>query len=64
VKLYVGEVVVAMDFIERLFSVSPDNGSGATEAFYLLIALVFLVVVGFRSRIQKLFRERLPRARS
>ena len=62
-KPYLGEVV-AMDLIERLFGVSPDNGSGATEAVYLLLALVFLVVVGFRSRIQQLFRERFYRTRS
>ncbi len=35
-----------MDFIERLFGVSPDNGSGATE--FLLIVVPLLLIVGVR----------------
>lgn len=31
-----------MDFIERIFHISPDGGSGATEVL-ILMALVFLV---------------------
>jgi hypothetical protein len=27
-----------MDFIERLFGVSPDGGSGLLEALYLFVA--------------------------
>lgn len=29
-----------MDFIERIFSVSPDGGSGAVEALLFLMPLV------------------------
>jgi len=32
-----------MDFIERWFHISPDNGNGSTEAMYL-VAIVFLLV--------------------
>ena len=31
-----------MDFIERLFHISPDNGSGLTEA--AIVAALFAVV--------------------
>jgi hypothetical protein len=27
-----------MDFIERLFGVAPDGGSGLLEAFYFVVA--------------------------
>jgi hypothetical protein len=32
-----------MDFIERLFGISPDGGNGMTE---LLYCSVFLVIIG------------------
>ena len=35
-----------MDFLERIFSLSPDGGSGATEVL-LLGAMVCAVVVAF-----------------
>jgi len=28
-----------MDFIERLFGISPDNGDGSLEALYILVLL-------------------------
>jgi hypothetical protein len=34
-----------MDFIERLFGLSPDNGDGSTEILWLAVAVV--VVVAF-----------------
>jgi hypothetical protein len=37
---------VAMDFIERLFGVSPDGGNGSLEALYL-IAAVIVVSLGW-----------------
>ena len=47
-----------MDFIERLFGISPDGGSGATEVLLILaillislgVALIFVRRRGLRSR--------------
>ncbi|MBL6617373.1 MAG: hypothetical protein ISP49_18660 [Reyranella sp.] len=36
-----------MDFIERLFGLSPDNGDGSTEILWLAVAAI--VVVAFVS---------------
>ena len=38
-----------MDFIERLLGISPDGGSGATEAV-ILLALALTVLVALSSR--------------
>jgi hypothetical protein len=40
-----------MDFIERWFHLSPDNGSGATEGLFLLGAVLLIVAVANRRRI-------------
>ena len=45
-----------MDFIERWFGVSPDNGSGATELLWLLV-VVAAVVVTFYLRRRGLVRK-------
>jgi len=37
-----------MDFIERLFGVSPDGGSGVTEAIWLVTILAIALVVVLR----------------
>ena len=43
-----------MKFIEQVWHVSPDKGSGTTEALlYLLIALVLAVVLGIRAKRAK-----------
>ena len=43
-----------MKFIEQMWHVSPDKGSGATEAIlFLLIALVLAVVLGIRAKRAK-----------
>ena len=39
-----------MDFIERVFHVSFDGGTGATEMTYLLAGLVAAIVWKFRRR--------------
>ena len=39
-----------MDFIERIFRVSPDNGSGALELLLLLAVLIVLFAVFVRWR--------------
>jgi hypothetical protein len=48
-----------MDFIERIFHVSPDGGSGATELLYLVA--VFCVGFGliFRRRLVRFIRRAL-----
>jgi len=38
-----------MDLIERLFHISPDGGSGSTEAMYVLALLTIMLVMVFRS---------------
>jgi hypothetical protein len=38
-----------MDFIERLFGLSPDNGDGSTEMLWLVVlAIVIAGIVYFR----------------
>jgi hypothetical protein len=44
-----------MDFIERLFGVSPDGSDGSTELIYfavLIIALAALAFVAAKSRMR------------
>ena len=40
-----------MDFIERWLHLSPDNGSGTTEALFLLVAAVLFIALTCRRRI-------------
>jgi hypothetical protein len=42
-----------MDFIERLFGISPDGGSGALEAVYL-IAIAAVGVAIFWKRVGRI----------
>ncbi len=41
-----------MDFLERFFHVSPDGGSGSTEAMYL-IALAVLAALAFLEPVRR-----------
>ena len=41
-----------VDFIERIFGISPDGGSGALEALLFLIPLLGLYVI-YRARSHK-----------
>ncbi len=46
-----------MDFIERLFGLSPDNGDGSTEILWLaVLAIVVATFVYFRIQRRKLRR--------
>jgi len=45
-----------MDFIEVLFGLSPDNGSGATEAAILIVAIG--VALGIAIVIAKRLKRR------
>jgi LPXTG-motif cell wall-anchored protein len=47
-----------MDFIERIFGISPDGGDGSTEAAYLAAAAFVLVLVAAGLYLRK--RRRLP----
>jgi hypothetical protein len=51
-----------MDFIERLFHISPDGGSGATEATYILAITVIAVAIAFRKQIARAIRRRVHRS--
>jgi hypothetical protein len=48
-----------VDFIERLFHISPDGGSGATEAAYIVAITAVVVVLALRRRIAGLIRRRV-----
>ncbi len=50
-----------MDFIERIFGISPDGGSGATEAAYVLALVVAVLLFGFRDRIRRFAASALER---
>lgn len=52
-----------MDWIEQLFGVSPDGGSGATEALYTALAAALVVAIVARRRLTGLMRKLLGRGR-
>jgi hypothetical protein len=39
-----------MDFVERLFGLSPDGGSGMTEALVLCVLIGVVALVAFKVR--------------
>lgn len=46
-----------MDFIERIFAISPDGGSGAFEALLFLVPLVGIGLLRYtRSGLSKRLR--------
>jgi hypothetical protein len=47
-----------MDWIERIFGVSPDGGSGALEAVYVIVAALGIAALVFRRRIGRWARGR------
>jgi len=46
-----------MDFVERLFGISPDNGSGTFEAL-ILLAITVLIAAAYWARRQRSRRLR------
>lgn len=46
-----------MDFIERIFGVSPDGGNGATEALWLA-AFACAAVIGIFFGLRSIARRR------
>ena len=47
-----------MDFIERWFHLSPDNGSGLTEGLFVLAAVAFIAAVACRRRLVEFVKRR------
>jgi len=47
-----------MDFIERIFGISPDGGDGTTEALYLIVIVALGVAWLTRNRIRSFFKPR------
>jgi hypothetical protein len=54
-----------MDFIERLFGVSPDGGDGSLERLYLIAiaAAIVMVCMWIRYRVNKSKRAEPDRQR-
>ena len=52
-----------MDFIERWFHVSPDNGNGSTELMYLAAIVVVLVTITCRRQLASFVRHCANRLR-
>lgn len=52
-----------MDFIERLFGISPDGGDGSLEELYLAAAAAVVVAAVFRRRIGSAIARWTARAR-
>jgi hypothetical protein len=50
-----------MDFIERIFGVSPDGGDGTTEALYLTVAIALGIAWLARNRLRSFLRSRQKR---
>jgi hypothetical protein len=45
-----------MDFIERIFGISPDGGDGSTELLYVLAGVAIVGLVLFRRFVFRLKR--------
>jgi hypothetical protein len=52
-----------MDFIERWFHISPDNGNGSTEVLYLVMIAVLLVAITCRRQLTSFVRRCANRIR-
>ena len=42
-----------MDFIERIFGLSPDGGDGSTEVLYILALVAVVAVVAGRRWLRR-----------
>ena len=42
-----------MDFIERIFGFSPDDGSGAFEVMLFAVPILILILFAVRLRLQR-----------
>jgi hypothetical protein len=50
-----------MDFIETIFGVSPDGGSGATEALYIALVIVAVFAWVMRRPLRRAFLAAVSR---
>lgn len=50
-----------MDFIERLFGISPDGGDGSTELLYIAVLLLVVALFRWREAIAAIVRKALGR---
>ena len=48
---------MTMDFIERLFGVSPDGGDGSTELLYIAALLIIVALFRWRAALTTLFKR-------
>ena len=46
-----------MDFIERIFGVSPDGGDGSTEALYIVAVLMLGIAWLARNHVRSIFKS-------
>jgi hypothetical protein len=49
-----------MDFIERIFGISPDGGSGATEAMIVVAVIAMGSLIYFRRQQLRRWRRFEP----
>jgi hypothetical protein len=50
-----------MDFLERYFHISPDGGSGMTEASYVVTTALVLFVLRYRPALRAAWRACIKR---
>ena len=54
-----------MDFIEKLFGLSPDNGDGSTEFLWLAtLTVVVVAMLVYRLRRQRALRVPIDRSKN
>jgi len=49
-----------MDFIEKLFGISPDGGDGSTELIIVAVIVIVAIVARSRSHVGAWRRQRRP----
>jgi hypothetical protein len=50
-----------MDFIEKLFGLSPDNGDGSTEILWLVVLAIVIAAFFFFRRQRRKARQMFRR---
>ena len=51
---------VSMNFIERIFGISPDGGDGSTELMYFIVFVLIVVAFFWRRLISRKARRMPP----
>jgi hypothetical protein len=52
-----GTAEVTLDFIERLFGISPDGGDGSTELMYFAAFVAIVAALGWRWYVRRSARS-------